>query len=98
MVGVSSWEVRDYHHLQLNVSVSSYHCLPSPLSLLLLCLRAANKLWMLIRKGQYSASQINAVAKDIKETQTKSADMQLGRVEVAGEPVAGPVRPGTISF
>lgn len=87
-MGVGSWEVRDYHHLQLNVSVSSYHCLPSPFSLLLLCLRATNKLWMLIRKGQYSASQINSVARDIKETQTKSADMRGGRVEVTGEPVA----------
>lgn len=65
---------------------------------LLHCLTATDKLWMLIRKGQYSASKINSEARDIKETQTKSADMGRGRVKVTGEPVAGPVKPGMISF
>lgn len=85
--GVRLWEVKDYHHLPLNVSVSSYHCLPS--SFFLLCLRATNKLWMLIRKGQYSASQINSAARDIKETQTKSADVGKRGVKVTRESMAG---------
>ncbi len=65
---------------------------------LLRCLRATNKLWMLIRKGQYSAAKINSAARDIKETQTKSADVGRGRVKVTGEPVARPVKPGMIPF
>lgn len=71
---------------------------PHPSSSFLLCLRATNKLWMLIRKGQYSASKINSAARGIKETQTKSADVGSGTVKVTGEPVAGPVKPGMIFF
>lgn len=36
----------------------------------------------LLEKGQYSASQINSAAGDIKETQTKSADLRSGRAGV----------------
>lgn len=75
---------------------------------LLCCLRATNKLWMLIRKGQYSANQnklrggrhkrgANKNEKG-KQKKKKSADTGRARVKVTGEPVAGPVKPEMILF
>lgn len=84
------WEVKDYHHLQLNASVSSYHRLLSPTVFFLHCLRATDKLCMLIRKGQYSAFKINSATSSMKETQTKSADVGRGRVKVTAEPTEWP--------
>lgn len=63
------------------------------------CLRATNKLWMLIRKGQYSVSKINSEAGDIKETQTKKV-LIWGEEELKsqGSQWPGPVKPEMIPF